>query len=91
MDSTVPITGTKAWVHHYKTLYQVPVRKNWREWWIPGRHSGEDQVGGFIWELEGLNVVAVKGAGFKASHDQPVAMEEVLNGFLDGKTLPYQA
>jgi hypothetical protein len=48
-------------------------------------------VGGFIWELEGLTVVTVKGAGFKASFDQPAAMEEVLNGFLDGKTLPYKA
>jgi hypothetical protein len=41
--------------------------------------------------LEGLTFVAVKGAGFKASYDQPISMEEVLNGFLDGKTLPYKA
>jgi hypothetical protein len=91
MDSTVPITGTKFWVNQYKTTYEVPIRKNWREWWIPGKHKGEDQVGGFIWEIEGLTVVTVKGAGFKAGIDQPVAMEEVLNGFLDGKTLPYKA
>lgn len=36
-------------------------------------------------------MVTVKAAGFKASADQPVSMEEVLNGFLDGKTLPYKA
>jgi hypothetical protein len=71
-------------------MYGIPVRKNWRAWWIPGLHKGEDQVGGFIWELEGLNIVSVKGAGFKAAFDQPVAMEEVINGFLDGKTLPYK-
>lgn len=91
MDSTVPITGTKTWLNHFKTQYEVPIRKNWREWWIPGRHKGEDQVGGFIWELEGLTAVLVKGAGFKATFDQPVSMEIVINGFLDGKTLPYQA
>lgn len=91
MDSTVPIIGTKKWLHNFKAEYQVPVRRNWREWWVPGKHKGEDQVGGFIWELEGLTFVAVKGAGFKAAQDQPVAMEEVLNGFLDDKTLPYKS
>lgn len=40
MDSTVPITGTKAWLNHFKTQYEIPIRKNWREWWIPGRHKG---------------------------------------------------
>ena len=48
-------------------------------------------MGGFIWELEGLTFVAVKGAGFKAAQDQPVAMSEVLDGFLNGKTLPYKS
>ena len=38
-----------------------------------------------------MNFVSVKGAGFKASFDQPIAMEEVLNGFLDDKTLPYKS
>lgn len=36
-------------------------------------------------------MVLVKAAGFRASFDQPVEMEEVLNGFLDGKTLPYKS
>lgn len=58
---------------------------------MPGKHKGEDQVGGFIWELEGLTFVAVKGAGFKAAQDQPVAMSEVLEGFLKGTTLPYRS
>ena len=31
---------------------------------------------------------SVKGAGFRSSLDQPVAMEGLLNGFLDGKSLP---
>ena len=41
-----------------------------------------------IWELESLTFASVKGAGFRSAIDQPVAMEEVLNGFLDGKSLP---
>jgi hypothetical protein len=35
-------------------------------------------------------LVTVKGAGFRAAYDQPIAMSEVLNGFLDGKTLPFK-
>jgi hypothetical protein len=38
-----------------------------------------------------LTLVSVKAAGFKASADQSISMEEVLNGFLDGKTLPYKS
>ena len=91
MDSTIPAIGTKAWINYYRSVHQIPIKKNWREWWIPGKHKGEDQVGGFIWELEGLTMVLVKAAGFKASYDQPISLEEVLNGFLDGTTLPYKA
>ena len=49
MDSTVPITGTKKWLHLFKNEHQIPIKRNWREWWVPGKHKGEDQVGGFIW------------------------------------------
>lgn len=56
----------------------MPVRRIWREWWIPGKHKGEDQVGGFIWELRDLTFVSVKGAGFRTAYDQPQAMSEVL-------------
>lgn len=78
LDSTIPFIGTKKWVQHYRFVYNVPIKKNWREWWVPGKHSGEDQVGGFVWELLGLTVVAVKGAGFKTSADQAQAMSEVV-------------
>jgi hypothetical protein len=41
--------------------------------------------------VDGITAVSVKGAGFKASFDQPAALELVLNGFLDGKTLTYKS
>lgn len=84
MDSTVSIFGTEFWLKRFREEHQIPIKKNWREWWIPGKHKHEDQVGGYIWELEGMNFVTVKGAGFKASYDQPMAMSEVFNGFLTG-------
>jgi len=68
----------------------MPVKRIWREWWVPGQHKGEDQVGGFIWELRDFTFVTVKGAGFRAGVDQPKAMSEILAGFLAGKTLPYK-
>ena len=68
----------------------MPVRRIWREWWVPGIHKGEDQVGGFIWELRDITFVTIKNAGFRAPMDQPQAMSEVLAGFIAGKTLPYK-
>lgn len=49
VDSYIPITGTRRWVDELRHTLEMPVRRIWREWWVPGRHSGEDQVGGFIW------------------------------------------
>ena len=90
LDSYVPIIGTLRWLERLRHSQDMPVRRIWREWWVPGLHKGEDQVGGFIWELRDITLVTVKGAGFRAAYDKPVAMLEVLNGFLDGKTLPYK-
>lgn len=91
LDSFVPITGTKRWIGELRQQLSIPQKRVWREWWVPGRHVKEDQVGGFIWELRDLNFVSVKGAGFRAGTDQPKAMEEILTGFLSGKTLPYKS
>lgn len=49
LDSYIPITGTRRWVDELRHTLEMPVKRIWREWWVPGRHSGEDQVGGFIW------------------------------------------
>lgn len=90
VDSFVPIIGTKRWIEDLRHSLEMPVKRIWREWWVPGRHKGEDQVGGFIWELRDITFVTVKNAGFRAAWDQPLAMTEVLNGFIAGKTLPYK-
>lgn len=70
----MPIIGTKRWVDDLRHTLDMPVKRIWREWWVPGRHSGEDQVGGFIWELRDLTLVTVKAAGFRAAWDQPQAL-----------------
>jgi hypothetical protein len=62
--------------------------KNWREWWVTLRHPGEDQVGGYTWEIQGINLVSVKGAGLRAGLDKPQAMGILLTYFLKGQSLP---
>ncbi len=74
VDSYVPIIGTKRWIEDLRHTLDMPVKRIWREWWVPGRHKGEDQVGGFIWELRDITFVTVKNAGFRAAYDQPLAM-----------------
>lgn len=90
LDSFIPIEGTKKWIAELRHELEMPVKRIWREWWVPGIHKGEDQVGGFIWELRDLTFVSVKAAGFRSGADQPKAMSEILTGFLTGKTLPYK-
>ena len=51
LDSSVPIIGTKKWVEEFKAEQGIPIKRNWREWWVPGKHKGEDQVGGMVWEF----------------------------------------
>lgn len=91
MDSTIPFSGTRNWVNAFKQTYQIPIRKNWREWWLVRLHDLADQVAGFVWELDGLTVATIKGAGFKVAYDQPEAATELLNAFLSGKSLPYKS
>lgn len=71
-----------------KNEHKLPLNKIWREWWVQGQHKGEDQVGGFVWELDGLTFASVRGAGLRAGIDRPESMEELLNAFLDNKPLP---
>ena len=66
----------------------MPVRRTWREWWVPGTHPHEDQVGGMVWELEGLTFASVKSAGYSVGREKPVALYEIFDAFISGKRLP---
>lgn len=55
---------------------------------MPGKHPHEDQVGGMVWELEGLTFASVKGAGFTIGREKPVALYEIFDAFISNKRLP---
>ena len=74
-DSEVPIIGTKKWVRMLRNEYQIPLQRVWREWWVAGQHKHEDQVGGYVWQLDGLTFATVRGAGLRSGIDRPQAME----------------
>lgn len=87
-DADVPITGTKSWIQQLREQFHVPVMEPWREWWVYGKHAGEDQVGGMVWKLRNLTFVSVKNAGHMVPQDQPEAALVMLNAFLKGEDLP---
>lgn len=66
----------------------IPVRRTWREWWVPGAHPHEDQVGGMVWELEGITVATVKGSGFAVGRDKSTALYEIFDAWINNKRLP---
>lgn len=88
LDNSVPITGTIAWLSKLKEQYGIPVLEQWREWWTPGMHKHEDQVGGMVWKLRGLTFASVKGAGHMMPKDKKKEAAVVLNAFINGINLP---
>lgn len=66
----------------------MPVLEPWREWWVKGLHTHEDQVGGMYWELKGLTFASVKGAGHLVPKDKPREAEVLLTSFLNGVPMP---
>lgn len=88
VDADVPITGTLRWISHFKEAQGIAVLEPWREWWVSGKHKHEDQVGGMIWELQGLTFASVKGAGHLVPRDKRKEAGVLLDGFLSGKSLP---
>jgi serine carboxypeptidase-like clade II len=86
----VPITGTKRWLHLLREELDLPEVRPWREWWVPGKHAGEDQIGGDTWELQGLTFASVKGAGHLVPSNKPFPSLVMVESFLRGSPLPFR-
>lgn len=88
VDADVPITGTINWLSKFREEFGIPVVQPWREWWVPGLHKHEDQVGGMVWELKGITFASVKGAGHMVPLDQRKSAAVLLDAFVNGLPLP---
>lgn len=88
VDADVPITGTVHWLEKLRDEISLPVMEPWREWWIPGVHKHEDQVGGMVWKLKGLTFASVKGAGHMVARDKREAAYTLIDSFLFRESLP---
>lgn len=89
VDNSVPITGTVTWLVRMRDEFGLPILEQWREWWVPGLHKHEDQVGGMVWKLKGLTFASVKGAGHMVPKDKPKEAAVLFNAFINGQDLPY--
>jgi serine carboxypeptidase-like clade II len=90
VDANVPIIGTLRWLTLMKDLEGLAVIEPWREWWVPGIHKHEDQMGGNVWKLRGLTFVQVKGAGHMVPADKPKEAQVLFESFISGTDLPYK-
>lgn len=90
VDANVPIVGTLRWLTLMKDLQGLYVLEPWREWWVPGLHKDEDQMGGNVWKLRGLTFIQVKGAGHMVPADKPKEAQVMLEAFVSGRDLPWK-
>lgn len=88
VDNSVPITGTVTWLTRLRDNEGIPIMEQWREWWVPGLHKHEDQVGGMVWKLKGLTFASVKGAGHMVPKDKGKEAYVLFDSFLQGIDLP---
>jgi serine carboxypeptidase-like clade 2 len=91
VDANVPITGTLAWISQMKEDQGLPTVEPWREWWVPGLHKHEDQVGGMTWRIRGMTFASIKGAGHMAPKDKRREGFTLVTSFLNGSPLPYKS
>lgn len=88
VDADVPITGTLRWIERFKEDHGIPVYEPWREWWVKGLHTHEDQVAGMVWQLRNFTFATVKGAGHMVPKDKPKEAYTLITSFLSGTPLP---
>jgi len=72
-DGDVPTWGTLGWIN---SLRRKEVAA-WRSW-----NDDEGQVGGYFWQLDGLDFATVHGAGHMVPMDQPQRALQLINNWI---------
>ena len=65
------------WFQQYRNQFGAAVKKSWRPW-----ITNSQNISGMVWQLQGLTLATVVGAGHMVPSDKPVEAEEILNIFL---------
>ena len=65
-DALVPIQGTLYWFNKDRTDYKMAIRRSWRPW-----VSNDQNIAGMLWELDGMTLATVRGAGHMVPSDKP--------------------
>jgi len=70
LDAIVSIVGTLSWFEEFSKEHGMPVKKNWRPW-----VTNSQNISGMVWELEGMTLATVRGAGHMVPSDKPQEAE----------------
>jgi serine carboxypeptidase-like clade 2 len=65
-DAIVPLEGTMYWFQEYRKQFGAPIKKSWRPW-----VTASQNISGMLWQLEGLTLATVIGAGHMVPTDKP--------------------
>jgi len=77
-DGQVPTQGTLQWINSLNRAEVNP----WREW-----NDAEGQVGGYFWQLDGLNFSTIHGAGHMAAMDEGQRVNQLVFNWLEDKEI----
>ena len=76
-DAIVPLEGTMYWFQEYRKQFGAPIKKSWRPW-----VTASQNISGMLWQLEGLTLATVIGAGHMVPTDKPADALEIFDIFL---------
>jgi len=82
-DGNVPAFGTLGWINALNRKELSP----WRAWLDAEATFGANQVGGYFWQLDGLDFATVHGAGHMVPLDQGKRALQLFNNWMAGRDI----
>lgn len=77
-DGVVPTQGSIGWINALNRSEIVP----WKAW-----SDAAGQVGGYYWQLDGLDFATVHGAGHMVPQDEPQRAYQLIFNWIEGKPI----
>lgn len=87
LDSLTSVSSLQHWVRLLEADAMLATDVPWRPWLTDGNRPGEPQLGGFYKRLQpNFEYLTVRGGGHQLLQSHPKLVNEILDGFLDGRT-----